>query len=122
MLKLAPLLALASWHTSAGSAFGAAVSAVGGSGPCIAPGTCTPPKTTYSLIIPGPQPGIQWEDSGGFCGAFSIQHAALAFGAWISQDLVRKANRDQDIPHNSAYGDLTGLLTPAKSSRVLPRL
>ena len=33
-----------------------------------------------------------------------MQHGALAFGAWVSQDLVRKANRDQDIPHNM-HGD-----------------
>ena len=46
------------------------------------------------------------EDSGGFCGAFSVQHAALAFGAWISQDLVRKANREQPGPHNM-HGNTT---------------
>jgi hypothetical protein len=66
---------------------------------CVPPGQCTPPSTAYSLVIPGPQPGQQWNTAGGFCGAFSVQHAALAFGAWISQDLVRKANRDQNIPH-----------------------
>lgn len=41
---------------------------------------------------------------GGFCGSFSIQHTALAFGAWISQDLVRKANRASPGPHNM-HGD-----------------
>ena len=51
-------------------------------------------------------PGQQWNTAGGFCGAFSVQHGALAFGAWISQDLVRKANRDQDIPHHM-HGDPT---------------
>jgi hypothetical protein len=48
-----------------------------------------------------------WEQNinGGFCGAFSLQQAALAHGAWISQDLVRKANADQDgIAHNM-HGD-----------------
>jgi hypothetical protein len=74
---------------------------------CVAPGTCTPPKTLYSRVIAGPQPGQQWNIAGGFCGAFSVQHAALAQGAWISQDLVRKANRDQTgIAHNM-HGDRT---------------
>jgi hypothetical protein len=73
-------------------------------GPCVPPGQCTAPKTTYSRVIAGPTPGQQWNTAGGFCGAFSVQHGALAFGAWISQDLVRKANRDQDIPHNM-HGD-----------------
>ena len=43
---------------------------------------------------------------GGFCGAFSLQHAALAVGAYVSQDLVRKANRDQPGEHNM-HGDTT---------------
>ena len=71
---------------------------------CVSPGICTPPATTFSRVITGPVPGQQWNIAGGFCGAFSLQHAALAFGAWVSQDLVRKANRDQTgIEHNSAY-------------------
>lgn len=36
--------------------------------------------------------------NGGFCGAFSIQQSTLAFGGWISQDLIRKANKDQPGP------------------------
>jgi hypothetical protein len=76
-------------------------------GPCVAPGTCKAPATAFSRVVEGPAPGVQWETSGGFCGAFSVQHAALGFGAWISQDLVRKANRDQTgIPHNM-HGDPT---------------
>ena len=35
------------------------------------------------------QPGWQWDDAGGYCGAWSIQRAALAKGAWISQQQVR---------------------------------
>ena len=50
--------------------------------------------------------GVQWETSGGFCGAFSVQHAALAFGAWLSQDYVRRSNRDQPGPHHM-HGDPT---------------
>ena len=75
-------------------------------GPCVAPGTCTAPKTKYSWVAPGVTPGQQWNSAGGFCGAFSVQHAALPFGAWISQDLVRKANRDQPGPHYM-HGDTT---------------
>jgi hypothetical protein len=78
----------------------------GSAGPCVPPGQCTPPATTFSRVIAGPSPGQQWNTAGGFCGAFSVQHGALAFGAWISQDLVRKANRDQDIPHHM-HGDPT---------------
>jgi len=54
-----------------------------------------PQQTTYSLRA-----------AGGFCGAFSLQHNALAFGAWISQDLVRKANRDEPGEHHM-HGDST---------------
>ena len=56
--------------------------------------------------IGGIVPGQQWNSNGGFCGAFSTQHAALSVGAWISQDLVRKANRDQPGEHNM-HGDTT---------------
>jgi hypothetical protein len=54
----------------------------------------------------GPKPGQQWNINGGFCGAWSTQQACLAHGAWISQDLVRKANRKQNIPHGM-HGDTT---------------
>jgi hypothetical protein len=84
-----------------------AVSAAASPGPCVAPGTCTPPSAAFSRVILDPAlAGVQWETSGGFCGAFSTQHAALAFGAWISQDLVRRANRDQPGPHHM-HGDPT---------------
>jgi hypothetical protein len=43
---------------------------------------------------------MQWNLAGGFCGAFSVQQAALSAGAWISQDLVRKANIGQPGAHN----------------------
>jgi hypothetical protein len=78
-------------------------------GSCIVPGQCTPPPTTYSRVIAGPAPGQQWNINGGFCGAFSIQQSSLAFGAWISQDLVRKANRDQTgIAHNMHGNQILG--------------
>jgi hypothetical protein len=56
---------------------------------CVAPGTCTPPKTRFhrlATVIPR----VQWIIDGGFCGSLSIQSIALTFGAWISQDRVRK--------------------------------
>ena len=60
---------------------------------CVFPGTCTAPtQSRYSTISIGPSPGQQWNINGGFCGAFSVQQAALSAGAWISQDYVRKAN------------------------------
>jgi len=73
---------------------------------CVAPGTCVAPNTKYSRVVPGPVPGLQWNINGGFCGAFSVQHAALSAGAWISQDLVRKANRNGPGPHHM-HGDET---------------
>ena len=51
------------------------------------------------MVAPTIQPGQQWNINGGFCGAYSIQQSALNFGAWISQDLVRKANREQPGPY-----------------------
>lgn len=58
---------------------------------CVSPGVCTPPSDyKYSAgrdIIPR----VQWGNSGGFCGSLSIQSIALSYGAWISQDLIRKA-------------------------------
>lgn len=71
-----------------------------GSGRCVAPGTCVPPaEAHFSAVADGPSPSLQWDLSGGFCGAFSTQQSALSAGAYISQDLVRKANIDQPGPH-----------------------
>jgi hypothetical protein len=56
---------------------------------CVAPGTCTAPKTKFmkrATVIPRDQ----WTISGGFCGSLSIQSIALTYGAYISQDRVRK--------------------------------
>ena len=35
---------------------------------------------------------MQWNINGGFCGAFSLQTLMMVHGAWVSEDLVRKAN------------------------------
>lgn len=58
---------------------------------CVPPKICAAPQTKYSVVLPV-TPRQQWNIEGGFCGAMSVQTAHLAFGAWISQDLVRKAN------------------------------
>ena len=63
-------------------------------GSCVYPGKCTPPATKYARVIEGPSPSQQWNINGGFCGAMSTQQAALAVGAYVSQDYVRKANKD----------------------------
>lgn len=76
-------------------------------GRCVPPGQCVPPKSKYSLRIPGPAPGQQWNINGGFCGAWSTQQCALSVGAWISQDLVRKSNKDQQGIQHNMHGDRT---------------
>jgi hypothetical protein len=73
---------------------------------CVRPGTCSPPAHANHAIAVGPAPGLQWDFSGGFCGSFSVQQGALSAGAWVSQDLVRKANRGQPGVHNM-HGDGT---------------
>ena len=90
---VAVLLALHEWPANVSAGRG-----------CVYPGTCTPPSTKFSKVVNGPVPGQQWNINGGFCGAFSTQHAALSAGAWVSQDLVRKANRQQPGQHHM-HGD-----------------
>lgn len=51
-------------------------------------GLCAKPNMKYEKIL-DVQPGIQWNDAGGYCGSWSIQRASLAQGAWISQQQVR---------------------------------
>ena len=41
-------------------------------------------RMKYERRVPS-QPGYQWNDAGGYCGSWSVQRAALAKGAWISQ-------------------------------------
>ena len=86
---------------------------------CVYPGTCQPPAgAQYSKVLPT-SPRDQWMDSGGFCGAVSIQTIALAHGSWISQDLIRKAagpggghgdaTEGYEILHTNINGALTSL-------------
>jgi len=58
---------------------------------CVAPGDCKAPPAVNKRVLPL-QPRQQWNINGGFCGAMSVQDIALAYGAYVSQDLVRKAN------------------------------
>lgn len=49
---------------------------------------CYKPNKKYEQIM-NTQPGYQWNDAGGYCGSFATQRAAMAKGAWISQQQVR---------------------------------
>ena len=104
MKSFALALTLGGSYVSAMHSWTNVTSSAGGS--CVAPGTCTPPTDAkYHAQAVGPAPGNQWNINGGFCGAWSTQQNALSVGAWISQDLVRKANRAQTgIAHNM-HGD-----------------
>jgi hypothetical protein len=84
MLLLLPLLLALSGLASA-------THDVRGTGECVRPGRCEPPPALHSRVLPV-TPRQQWNTAGGFCGSMSIQTAHLAFGAWISQGLVRSAN------------------------------
>jgi hypothetical protein len=55
--------------------------------PCTDP-ECKKPSKMHEQIQ-NTQPGYQWGDAGGYCGSFSTQRAAMAKGAWISQQQVR---------------------------------
>ena len=53
-----------------------------------AAGLCERPALAYEWAA-DVQPGYQWGDAGGYCGSFATQRAAMAKGAWISQQQVR---------------------------------
>ena len=58
---------------------------------CVAPGTCTAPSAAAFSAVAPVTPRHQWPDKGGYCGSLSVQAIALSFGAWISEDGVRRA-------------------------------
>eukprot|EP01063_Lacrimia_lanifica_P033438 TRINITY_DN593_c0_g3_i1.p2 TRINITY_DN593_c0_g3~~TRINITY_DN593_c0_g3_i1.p2 ORF type:complete len:357 (+),score=126.57 TRINITY_DN593_c0_g3_i1:59-1129(+) len=64
---------------------------VPGTGPCIAPGVCKPPARKNSWQVPI-KPRQQWNIDGGYCGQTSVAVMLMAHGAWVSGDLIRKAN------------------------------
>ena len=91
---------------------------------CVAPGTCTPPDLKYVAgrdVIPRKQ----WGNSGGFCGAMSVQSIALSYGLYVSQDLIRKAtdkgaghgNRIEgyEVLHSNIDSTLSNLLLEGES-------
>jgi hypothetical protein len=65
---------------------------LGGCSPaCCVPGVCEEPAAVFKRVFTI-KPRQQWNIAGGFCGSISIQVLLMAHGAWISEDLVRKAN------------------------------
>jgi len=52
----------------------------------------------------------QWPNRDGYCGANSVQMVALHYGAWISQDLVRKSVGNNEILHTNIAQAITNLL------------
>lgn len=50
--------------------------------------SCEKPLQKYEHIL-DMQPGFQWNAHGGYCGSWSIQRAAMAKGAYMSQQQVR---------------------------------
>mmetsp|Transcript_186 Transcript_186/g.787 ORF Transcript_186/g.787 Transcript_186/m.787 type:complete len:363 (-) Transcript_186:124-1212(-) len=57
---------------------------------CVYPSVCEPPARAFSRVAPV-SPRQQWISDGGYCGSLSVQTSAMAFGAYFSQDAVRKA-------------------------------
>ena len=60
-------------------------------GRCCYPGVCVEPPAKFKEVLPI-LPRQQWNIAGGFCGSLSIQVLMMGHGAWVSEDLIRKAN------------------------------
>jgi len=58
---------------------------------CCAPGVCVEPAAKFKKVLTI-KPRQQWNIEGGFCGSISIQVLLMGHGAWVSEDLIRKAN------------------------------
>ena len=58
---------------------------------CAPPSVCDQPPASFTRIQ-WEHPRVQWNINGGFCGSFSLQTLMMTHGAWVSEDLVRKAN------------------------------
>jgi len=81
---------------------------------CVYPGqtppeTCQPPQAINSVVvdIPGRR---QWGDRNGYCGSNSVQMIALHYGAWISQDLIRKSVGNNELIQTNIGPAITTLL------------
>lgn len=94
---MAKLFCILLWSTPFDGASGASVPWP--IGQCVAPATCSPPAAVYSVVKPVPS-RQQWLDSGGYCGALSVQAIAQSYGIWVSQDQIRKA------VDNSSHGKM----------------
>jgi len=60
-------------------------------GRCCYPGVCDEPASPFKEVYTI-KPRQQWNSAGGFCGSLSIQVMMMGHGAWVSEDLIRKAN------------------------------
>lgn len=72
------------------------------------PEVCHPPSAQYSFKFPIPA-RKQWPDRDGYCGSLSAQTAALGWGAWISQDQVRKSIGDHEVGPSNMESALRAL-------------
>lgn len=87
---------------------------------------CEQPSRKYTKMLPL-QPGVQWDQHGGYCGAWSVQRAALAKGAYISQQQVRDhakfgGGHDEEILNTNIDGAFDKLHIKAEDFQfnVLP--
>lgn len=58
------------------------------------------------MNLPGRQ---QWGNRDGYCGSMSIQSAALYYGNWISQDMVRHSVGNKEILHTNIAAAISQL-------------
>merc|ERR1719277_1380437 len=75
--------------------------------------SCEKPLHKYENIL-SVQPGFQWNWHGGYCGAWSVQRAAMAKGAYMSQQQVRDhakygGGHDEEILNTNIDGALEKL-------------
>lgn len=75
-----------------------------GQGRCCHPGVCVEPPSKHKEVLPI-QPRQQWNIAGGFCGSLSIQVLMMGKGAWVSEDLIRKANIGAACHGHTSPGD-----------------
>ena len=62
------------------------------------------PTSLLNPFVLTPLPRSQWGDSGGFCGALSIQVIGMSYGVYHSQDVIRKQAPEANPP---GHGDPT---------------
>jgi len=93
-------------------------SAMNSTAGCVAPGVCKQPAAKFVNVL-DIKPRQQWNTAGGFCGAVSMQVSAMSYGAWISEDLVRKANSQGESHGNATVGYEVGPENIAESAKNL---